>query len=340
MPYNVIIKLYKKGNQITMTSITYNQRYLPHELNTKYYATKLYRSGHSISFVCRRYKISKSSLLRWNKRYDGSKESLIDKSHKPLTPHPNSHTEIEITWIKNLIRRNPHISLNELYGKLKVERGYTRHPASLFRFLKKQGYYGIKHQEFKKYIPKHYDTPTDIGVKWQMDVKYVPKQCYSGQIPQKFYQYTVIDEASRERFIYPYMEQSSYSTIDFLKRAILYFGYKPKILQTDNGFEFTHHKDTNMIHPLDTLCNELKIEHKLIRPRTPRHNGKVERSHRNDNNRFYKFLKFYSYEDLILQMKAYLIRSNNIPTQTLNWLSPTQKRKMLIPLNQHLNLIK
>ena len=68
-----------------------------------------------------------------------------------------------------------------------------------------------------------------------MDVKVVPKKCYTGELQDKFYQYTVIDEASRERFIFPYKEQSSYSTIDFIKRSITYFGYKPKIIQTDNG---------------------------------------------------------------------------------------------------------
>ncbi|EEP27444.1 hypothetical protein GCWU000342_02138 [Shuttleworthella satelles DSM 14600] len=56
-------------------------------------------------------------------------------------------------------------------------------------------------------------------------------------MPDKLYQYTVIDEASRERFIYPYKEQSSYSTVDFLKRAIDYFGYCPLTLQTDNDSE-------------------------------------------------------------------------------------------------------
>ena len=86
-----------------------------------------------------------------------------------------------------------------------------------------------------------------------MDVKYVPTACYSGTVPQKFYQYTVIDEASRERFIYPYMEQSSYSTTDFLRRAISYFGYQPQILQTDNGAEFTHVKKLTE-HTLLTSC--------------------------------------------------------------------------------------
>lgn len=162
-----------------------------------------------------------------------------------------------------------------------------------------------------------------------MDVKYVPTACYSGTIPQKFYQYTVIDEASRERFIYPYMEQSSYSTVDFLKRAITYFGYKPFILQTDNGAEFTHLKRSDRTHPLDLLCSKLNIIHKRIRPRTPRHNGKVERSHRNDQERFYNHMSFYDYDDLQIQMKRYLNRSNNIPMQVLGWKSPLQKRLIL-----------
>lgn len=311
-----------------MTSIPHNIRYIPHEINTKYYATKLFKSGYSSTLVCRRYKISKSSLMRWSKRFDGSKESLVDRSHKPHSKHPNAHTDIELKWINDYMKRNPNITLPELYGKLRTDKGYSRHACSLFRVMRKMGFYTntVRH---KKYIPKHYDTPKQIGIKWQLDVKYVPRDCYVDYKPDKFYQYTVIDEASRERFIYPYKEQSSYSTIDFIKRAIVYFGYSPLIIQTDNGLEFTHSKKTNKIHPFDNLCNQLNIEHKLIRPRTPRHNGKVERSHRNDQQRFYSFLKFYSYDDLLIQMKAYLKRSNNIPMQTLDWLSPIQMRHKL-----------
>ena len=304
----------------------------PHSLNTKYYAILLYRNGNPISFVCRRYKCSKASLMRWNKKFDGTKESLMDKSHKPLTPHPNAHTEKELSWIKNYIRRNPNISLCELYGKLRVEKGYSRHASSLFRIVRKLKY-PVNTETHKKYVPKKYDTPELIGIKWQMDVKVVPKKCYTGELPDKFYQYTVIDEASRERFIYPYKEQSSYSTIDFIKRTIIYFGYQPKIIQTDNGQEFTYTMKTDRTHPVDDLLNSLKIIHKLIKPRTPRHNGKVERSHRNDQQRFYSYLKFYSYDDLILQMKAYLKRSNNIPMQSLNWLSPIEMRQEIIEKN-------
>lgn len=313
-----------------MNNITHSQRYLPHELNTKYYAVKLYRTGVGVSYVCRRYKISKSSLLRWNKKFDNTKVSLVAKSHRPLAKHPNAHTDEELKWIQNYHRRNPHISICELYGKLRTDKGYSRHPASLYRVFRRLGYSSAAPSTKKRRENHPYDTPSKLGVKWQMDVKYVPTACYNGSVPQKYYQYTVIDEASRERFIYPYMEQSSYSTCNFLKRAITYFRYKPEQLQTDNGAEFAHLKKTVRTHPLDVLCDELEIEHKRIRPRTPRHNGKVERSHRNDQERFYNHISFYCYQDLLVQMKRYLNRSNRIPMQILCWKSPLEKRHELM----------
>lgn len=313
-----------------LNSISHSNRYLPHEISTRFHAVKLYQSGVGVSFVCRRYHISKASLMRWNKSFDGTRESLADRSHRPLSKHPNSHTELELKWIRDLHRRNPHISLLEMFGKLKSHKGYSRHPLSLYRVFRQLGYTSKTPSTPKAYVPKPYDTPTMIGIKWQMDVKYVPFVCYTGSVPQKFYQYTVIDEASRERFIYPYMEQSSFSTIDFLKRAIRYFGYQPQILQTDNGAEFAHIAKTDRTHPLDGLCQKLGIEHKRIRPRTPRHNGKVERSHRSDQERFYNYLRFYSFDDLKLQMTRYRRRANLIPMQSLNWLSPIQKRNQLM----------
>ena len=311
-----------------MNIVTHSQRYLPHTLNTRFFAVKLYRSGCSVQFVCRRYHISKASLMRWNKRFDGTRDSLIDKSHRPLSPHPNAHTKTELNWIINIHRRNPHISVCEMYGKL-LKKGYSRHPNSLYRIYKALGFSSKAPSTKKKRKPQKYDTPETLGVKWQMDVKYVPSVCYVGEMPDKFYQYTMIDEASRERFIYPYREQSSFSTIDFVKRAIAYFGYKPEIIQTDNGGAFTYAKDYKRIHPFDRFCEEVGIVHKLIRPRTPWHNGKVERSHRNDQERFYNFLRFYSFEDLKEQMQRYMRRSNRIPMAVLGWISPMEKRLQL-----------
>lgn len=309
-------------------------RYLPHELKTRIHAVKLYRNGNSIGYVCRKYHISRTSLWRWNIRYDGTPESLMDKSHKPHSPHPNSHTEEELKWIRNLIRRNPHITLCELWIKLKRNKGYKRHIVSLYRILKKIGFYDrVLISGTSKYIPQKYDTPKMLGEKWQIDVKYVPNICKVNTLPEdkRYYQYTCIDEATRERYLYWYEEHTPNNTVDFIKKCISYYKYKPKEIQTDNGIEFTYNRyQIKALHPMDEFCIKENIYHHKIRPRTPRHNGKVERSHRNDNERFYSFLKFYSLEDLRIQGKNYLKRSNNIPMQVLNFFTPLEMRNKLL----------
>lgn len=313
-----------------MKDYTTNKRYCPHLLETKLHAVALYRQTKDISFVCRRYHISKASLMRWNKAYDGTKESLMPKSHRPHSQHPNAHTEQEIKWIKDYHRRNPNISICELYGKLREEKAYSRHPGSLYRVFVRFGF--RQKAESTKKKSKHtgkYDTPTELGIKWQLDVKYVPTACQSAKEKEQFYQYTVIEEASRKRFIYAYQEHSSYSTIDFIKRSITYFGYAPKEIQTDCGSEFTHTAKTKRVHPFDVFCKRYHILHHVLRPRTPWHNGKVERSHRNDQEHFYNYLSFYSFADLQEQMKRYLRRSNNIPMAVLGWKSPAQKHREL-----------
>lgn len=314
-----------------MKSITQNKRYLPHEISTRIHSVETYRKTGDVKYVCRKYKISKASLMRWNRSYDGTRESLTDRSHRPHSQHPNAHTEEELKWIRDYHRRNPQISICELYGKLRTEKAYRRNPLSLYRVFVRLGYRQKPESTKKKSKHlQHYDTPDRIGVKWQMDVKYVPTACYTKGAEERFYQYTMIDEASRERFIYPYKEQSGYSTTDFIRRAIVYFEYKPEMIQTDNGAEFTNFSNTNRVHSMDVLCQKLGIKHKLIRPRTPWHNGKVERSHRNDQERFYNHLSFYSYDDLKFQMKRWLYRSNRIPMAVLGWTSPYEKRRSLL----------
>lgn len=327
--------------QITMNII----RYIPHELKTRFYACLTYsnrKANHyTLKDVLRLYHISKASLMRWMKRFDGTIESLMDKPKRPKTPHPNAHTAEEIKHIFDLLKRNPNIGLCELYGKLKRNYAYSRHPASLFRFLRKNGVFVKSEHKKAKHINKPYDTPKNIGEKMQLDVKYVPESCYAGKDRQKFYQYTIIDEASRERFIYAYKTQDSFSTIDFTIRAIIYFGYIPKEIQTDNGFEFTNNREKKdlTLHLFDQLCNELNIYHHKIKPRTPRHNGKVERSHRNDQKRFYSKMSFFDLDDLNKQMRAYLRRSNDIPSISLSWLSPNEKRESLTDCKHNIKSI-
>ena len=78
-----------------------------------------------------------------------------------------------------------------------------------------------------------------------------------------------------------------------------------------------HTQKTERIHPLDALCAKLNIVHKTIRPRTPWHNGKVERNHRNGQRYFYDWEHFGSVDELNEKLKKHLAWSNSKTMRTL-----------------------
>ena len=297
--------------------------------------------------VCQKCKCTERSLWRWKKIFDGTLESLEPKSCRPKTPHPNEHKPDEVENIMKVLKKKPKISYNEAYGILRQKYAYKRTYCGFYSYV-------IRHnlrpkQEVEKYIPKPYETPEMLGTKWQMDVKYVPVVCYKGEMvhydDNKYYQYTMIDEATRERFLFPYKEHNVSSTLDFVKRAIAYFGYAPETIQTDNGGEFTNVKKPGQKEPvkhgLDILLDKMHIRHQLIRAYTPRLNGKVERSHRSDQEGFYNTLTFKTYEELKKKMMQWNIRYNNRPHASLKnregkkvWWTPLEKRADLLNLLQ------
>ena len=101
------------------------------------------------------------------------------------------------------------------------------------------------------------------------------------------------------------------------------FPFKIQTIQTDNGTEFTYKyiSDTELCL-FDIALKNAGVQHKLIPPRTPWHNGKVERSHRNDQRYFYNWEKFASVKDLNRKLKDHLHRSNRKPMRTLGGKSP------------------
>lgn len=148
-------------------------------------------------------------------------------------------------------------------------------------------------------------------------------------LSDNMYQYTAIDEFSRVRYLEGFNENSTYTAKVFLIHALEIFykeyGFKVKCVQTDNGREYTGRFDK---HPKSTLFEEtlkaLNIEHKLIRPYTPRHNGKVERSHREDQSRFYDCHSFYDLNDFKQQLKKHMKYTNERPMRPLGYLSPVE----------------
>lgn len=184
-----------------------------------------------------------------------------------------------------------------------------------------------------KYVPKPYEKMLYPGQRVQIDVKVVPAACIVGDATgKKFYQYTAIDEYSRFRYLEAFEEHSSYSSAVFLEHLIKAFKFPIKCVQTDNGMEFTKKLSAGKQTPtmFEKALQRHGIHHKLIRPFTPRHNGKVERSHRKDNEYFYATHTFYSFEDFAKQLKVYNYKYNKFPMRPLNWKAPADYIKAFL----------
>ena len=285
-----------------------------------------YSEKYGVTKAAIKYKVNRQYIYRWKRRYDGSIESLRDRSRRPKH-HPNQHTEEELKLIKDMRRRNPNAGLVVFWVKLR-QRGYTRSITGLYRVLLRQGEMAVKVPN-PKYIPKSYEQMQYPGQRIQIDVKFVPAACITKE-GEKYYQYTAIDEYSRYRYLEAFKENSTYSSAQFAQHVIDHFakmGIRVECIQTDNGFEFTKRFGGSAPDDLtlfEARLKQCKVKHKLIRPFTPRHNGKVERSHRKDNEYFYAVHKFYSFNDFKEQLAIHSRKYNRFPIRPLGWKSPKE----------------
>lgn len=279
------------------------------------------------SKASRKYGVSLSSVKRWCKRYDGTWKSLVEKSHRPHS-HPNRHTEREERQIKNSFKKcYARYGWDGVYSDL-TRKGYSRSFSGMVYAAKRLGLTEEPKPKKKNRKSRRYPEILVPGEKVQIDVKEVPYNCLRGKVlrdGKHLYQWTAIDECTRIRFVYGFEEHTPENTVKFLKMLIKAFPFKIQTIQTDNGTEFTYkYISETEISPLDKALNKLGIKHKLIPPRTPWHNGKVERSHRNDQRYFYDWETFRNVDELNEKLEKHLEWSNNKPMRTLGYKSPKQ----------------
>ena len=117
---------------------------MPHDLTTKYYVVKC----TPINFLIRKYKVARASIYRWVKLFNIHENSLIPKSHRPLSPHPNAHYQTEIKWIADCCRRNPNFGPLEIYSRLLIQKPYSRSYYGFYRCFKRINKHFL-HKEFK-----------------------------------------------------------------------------------------------------------------------------------------------------------------------------------------------
>ena len=275
------------------------------------------------ALAARRYHTSRQQVQRWRKKYDGTIQSLANKSRRPHS-HPNQHTEEELELIKQKLRYHGHEGHAQVYKKL-LEAGYKRSFGSMSKQIRKMRQEPKPKKRKRKTTRK--TTKTNYpGELVQVDVKYVPLECIGFESDvDRYYQITAIDVFTRKRYIKLVKEHSTYETAKFALELEKKLGFKIKTIQTDNGKEFTNNAiDTPKTSLFQKVLKKLGIKHITTRPYSPWQNGHVERSHRTDNELFYDKKRFKSEEEMYKAHKRYNTRTNNIAKQVLGFKTPNE----------------
>lgn len=254
-----------------------------------------------------KFGIPARTIGSWVARFRASGiDGLRDKSRAPkLVANKKDRDGTLAEALKSFHKNEPGLNRMQIFAKLLLESSPDRVTLSWLNRATRR--LGLSYQP-KRPANQHklrYEIPVPGYL--QIDTKFVEKQ---GEPGEKLYQFTAIDECSRVRFMGSSLTKGARAAALFLEDAIAFFkslGVTVVQAQTDNGTEFTlpHTEATlasyargDTTEALFTqVCHKHGIRHKLIKPRTPQLNGKVERSHRIDEERFYSRFTFSSEHD-------------------------------------------
>ena len=299
---------------------------------------KAYKKLKNVSKVCRMFGISRSQFYYWKKRLDlpsssGKKQSskanrLISYSRKPKTNPKEYSPEVIKLIIK--IRKRTNRGADHIWFILRDRYQIYVSVTGIYKTLKRKGL--IKERKYRRKQNKTYEAPKYLpGEKVQVDVKYVKlSDEISVRLRKKYrwvYQYTALDVATGIKCKLIYETHDPESSIDFLSRIRLFYPFQIKIIQTDNGFEFTWrlHPEVTKIHPFTLQCSFFGYEHYLIPPAYPQSNSHVERTHRIDEEEVYRGRTFTS----LMQLHKVNLRSlkyfnEKRPQKSKHFMSPLQ----------------
>lgn len=259
------------------------------------------------------------SLYRKNGFNGLSPKSTRPRSHPNETPIRIKEKVIECRLKNNKCALKLEQDLLALGIKIKTR--------TINNIIKKEGL--TRKYRTRKLKCKYIKVPLQPGELVEIDIKYVPGRIQG----KKYYQFTAIDCASRWRYLEIFDDMSNHSTINFVKKLMTVTNFRIRAIKTDNGSCFTNRytgysKSSDPLNPklhaLDLFCQRYNIIHYLIDPGKPAQNGKVERSHRSDQETFYDTLKCATLEELKYKIKLWNMYYNDLQHCGINLLTPNQ----------------
>lgn len=238
--------------------------------------------------TCREFGVPRSSFYRWRKAYSAEGVAGLRRKRPIGKRWPNQVRHNAVEKVLEL-RREYHLGPQRIAWYLERYHGIKISCSSVYRTLvrngvgplpRKAGRRALHTRRYAKQVPGHHV---------QIDVKFLALQTAAEGSVRRF-QYTAIDDATRIRALKIYRQHTQANAIDFIDYVVEKFPFRVHTVRTDRGHEFQalfhwHVEDQGM-------------RHVYIKARTPELNGKVERSHRSDQEEFYQLLTYTDDVDL------------------------------------------
>ena len=245
----------------------------------------------NIAKTCRYFGIGRASFYRWKTEYQQRGEAGLVNA-KPIPKNPANQTPPEIVEKILYLRAKYHLGPIRIVWYLARYHSIKISEAGVSRISKRNGVSRLPRGtrvrkvhtiRYSKQVPGHHI---------QMDVKFLTFANKRGEKVRRF-QYTAIDDATRVRALKIYDKHTQTNAIDFVDHVIEKFPFRIKEIRTDNGHEFQAKFHWHV--------EDKGIRHAYIKKGTPQLNGKVERSHRSDQEEFYQLLSYK--DDIDLETK-------------------------------------
>jgi transposase InsO family protein len=269
------------------------------ELNR--YKTKLIildyisKCKHNIEQECKEFGISKRTYYNWKIKFERDGPEGLKRQKPVAYNHPNKISEEVVDKILEL-RKVYQLGSTRITWYLERYHGIKVSESSVHRTLARNGVNRLPKNASRRTVHTKRYSKKVPGHHVQVDVIFITLKGQNNKAIRR-YQYTAIDDATRIRALKIYDRHNQANAIDFIKYVVDKFPFRIHTIRTDRGHEFQA--------KFHWFVEDMGMRHAYIKPRSPQLNGKVERSHRTDQEEFYQLFSYTDDVDLNKKLKAW-----------------------------------
>lgn len=249
----------------------------------------------NVAKACRAFGICRASFYRWKPAFEAEGVAGLKRKRPIARNHPNRISDQTVRKVLEL-RTKYHLGPQRIVWYMDRYHGIRIGFSSVYRILVRHGLNRLPDKADRRALHTRRYAKRVPGHHVQMDVKVLTLKSADGDRIRR-YQYTAIDDATRIRALKVYRRHTQKNAIDFIEYVLEKFPFRLNTIRTDRGHEWQAQFHWHV--------EDKGIRHVYIKPHSPQLNGKVERSHRSDQEEFYQLLTYTDDVDLNEKLAAW-----------------------------------